>query len=98
MARTTTQPAQTISEDIRGVEEFPPSANTPGIVRVMVGRLDAAGAWITPQQYESYVIEGADYDELVGPAPTWAPDKPAGTYRNDDLWHYIDLQRQAAAA
>lgn len=97
MPRTSTRPAETVSEEIRGVEEFPAHGVTPGIVRVLVGRVDESGSFIVPQQFQTYLIEGAQYDELCGPATDWAPDKPAGTYRNEDLWHFIDLQRAGAA-
>lgn len=95
MARTAAIPAQTVSEEVRSLQEYPKFGVTPGIVRAMVGRVDDKGDFIVPQQFETYEITGDDYDELVGPAPAWAPDKPAGTYRNDDLWHFIDLQRGA---
>jgi hypothetical protein len=91
MAREITIPAQTICEDIRSLEEFP----SERLVRVLVGRLDSVGNWAIPQQFLCFSVEGDQYDELCGPAPEWAPDKPVGTYRNDDLWHFIDLQRNA---
>jgi hypothetical protein len=39
------------------------------------------------------MIDGANYTELNGPPTSWAPDKPTGTYRNQDLWHFIDILR-----
>ena len=38
-------------------------------------------------------IVGADFDELVSANPEWAPSKPPGTYRNEDLWMFIDRIR-----
>lgn len=35
------------------------------------------------------------YQELMSPNPVWAPNKPAGVFRKDDLWHFVDLLRQA---
>lgn len=35
------------------------------------------------------------YTELMSPNPVWAPNKPAGVFRKDDLWHFVDLLRQA---
>lgn len=35
----------------------------------------------------------ADYDDLMSANPSWAPNKPAGTFRQDDLWRFIDLIR-----
>jgi len=95
MPRESTIPAQTVREEIRTLEEYPAHGVTPGIVRALVGRVDEAGDFIVPQQFVTYTIEGEQYDELCGPPPAWAPDKPAGTYRNEDLWHFIDLMRNA---
>jgi len=88
--RTTTIPSVTVTEDINLIEE------AAGVrVRFVVGQKDSNGNWMINQQYEQFIIEGSDYEELNGPPTTWAPDKPTGTYRNSDLWHYVDLQRQA---
>jgi hypothetical protein len=95
MFRTTTFPAKTVTEDISFLEETPPDGTQSGSVRVTVGNVDANGAFIFPQQFQVYFVTGADYAELNGPPTTWAPDKPDGTYRNEDLWHYVDLQRAA---
>ena len=89
MPREINIPAETIFEDIRTIEEVPSQT-----VSVVVGQTDSTGKFIVPQQYKTYVIEGNNYTELNGPATTWAPDKPDGTYRNEDLWHFIDLLKQ----
>ena len=34
-----------------------------------------------------------DYQELLSANPTWAPTKPAGVFRKEDLWHFVDLIR-----
>jgi hypothetical protein len=34
-----------------------------------------------------------DYDELLSEHPAWAPTKPAGVFRKEDLWHFVDLIR-----
>ena len=34
-----------------------------------------------------------DYTELMSSKPSWAPNKPAGTFRKEDLWHFVDLIR-----
>ena len=82
-----------ISEDICSLEEI------SGVqVRFLVGQKDSLGNWMLNQQYENFVVLGSDYVELNGPPTTWATDKPTGTYRNSDLWHYVDKQRQANAA
>jgi len=88
--RTTTIPTQTVTEDISSLEEVAGYQ-----VRFLVGKKDSNGNWVIGQQFETFLVVGADYEELNGPPTTWAPDKPTGTYRNSDLWHYVDLQRQA---
>jgi hypothetical protein len=92
MPRQINIPTQQVYEDLRTIEEV------PGIsVRVFVGKTNSNGEFIVPQTYESYMIDEDLYAELIGPSTNWAPDKPSGTYRNEDLWHYIDLQRNANA-
>lgn len=34
-----------------------------------------------------------DYDELLSANPSWAPTKPGGVFRKEDLWHFVDLIR-----
>jgi hypothetical protein len=92
MPREIDIPAQQVYEDLRTIEEV------PGIsVRVSVGKTDSAGEFIVPQAYELYMIDGDMYTELNGPPTSWAPDKPDGTYRNQDLWHFIDILRNTNA-
>lgn len=89
MSREITLPAVTFTEEIQSLEEFV----VDKIIKVVVGRLDSNGNWVIPQQFSGYTIKGADYDELLSANPSWNPNKPEGTYFNDDLWHFIDLQR-----
>jgi len=91
MARTSTIPQTVVSEDISLIFEHPGQA-----VRVDVGVLDANGEFVVPQTYKSYMIKDADFEELMSAGPAWALNKPAGTYRNEDLWIFIDRQRGAA--
>lgn len=81
-------PAQQVFEEIRSIEEIPPIS-----VMVMTGKTDLNGEFIIPQAFEIYMIEGEMYRELNGPPQSWATDKPDGTYRNEDLWHFIDILR-----
>lgn len=91
MPRQSTIPAQQVTEDIRSVEEI-----TGLFVRVMVGTIDSqTGDFTVPQQFVTYEIKGDDFAELMSANPEWAPSKPAGTYRNDDLWVFIDRIRGA---
>ena len=89
MAREVTIPAITFTEEIQSLEEYPAEK----IIKVVVGQIDSNGNFIVPQQFSVYVIKNDDYDELLSADPFWNPEKPAGTYFNDDLWHFIDLQR-----
>jgi len=34
-----------------------------------------------------------DYQELLSAYPVWSPQKPAGVFRKEDLWHFVDLIR-----
>jgi len=90
--RTVTIPTASITEDINSIEE------NPGIfVRFLVGKKQANGNWILNQQFETFVVMGQDYIDLNGVPLDWCPDKPTGTYRNEDLWHYVDKQRNINA-
>ena len=88
MPRQIDIPAQVVYEDFRTIEEVPNN-----LVNVLVGKTDSTGEFIVPQQYQNYIIDGDNYTELNGPPTSWAPDKPTGTYRNQDLWHFIDILR-----
>ena len=90
MNRTVTIPSTTVTEAINDIQEI------PGLcVRFLVGKVDSDGNWILGQTFETFIVNNADYIELNGPPTAWSPDKPTGTYRNDDLWHYVDEQRLA---
>jgi len=88
MPRQINIPAQVIYEKIVYVEELP---NT--WVRVSVGKTDATGELLPDQTAERYTIEGDNLTELLKPNPLWSPNKPGGTYDNEDLWHFIDILR-----
>jgi hypothetical protein len=34
-----------------------------------------------------------EYTELLSANPSWAPTKPQGVFRKEDLWHFVDLIR-----
>ena len=94
MSRQVTIPQQSYTEDIMTIYE------TPGVgVKVYVGVLAEDGQSFNNATYkpQEFLIFGEMYTELNGPPTNWAPDKPSGTYRNEDLWHYINLQRNANA-
>lgn len=86
--RTVVIPEQTVLEAIGVIDE------SPGVqVRFTVGKKEANGNWVVPQEFQIFVVAGEQYVELNGPPLDWCPDKPIGTYRNEDLWHYVDLTR-----
>jgi len=88
--RTTIIPLQTVTEDISSLDEV-----VGYQVRFLIGKKDSDGNWITGQQFETFIVAGEQYTELNGLPLSWCPDKPTGTFRNDDLWHYVDLQRNS---
>jgi hypothetical protein len=90
MSRTITIPSTTVTEAINDIQEI------PGLqVRFLVGIVDQNGNFIIGQNFQIFIVSGEQYTELNGPPLSWCPDKPTGTYRNDDLWHYVDLQRNS---
>lgn len=92
MPREINIPAQQIYEDIYSLQELPEAQS----VRVVVCVTTQEGEFIVPSQCQEYMITGEMYVELNSANPSWNPTKPAGTYFNADLWHFIDLIKQAA--
>ncbi len=98
MARELSIPQRTAVQEILGVEH-----NVGISVRVVVasgsmkmmpagiGKPDAL-KFVQDQSSPGRAIEiaGADYLALMAGNPDWSPDKPADTFRNDDLWHFVD--------
>lgn len=94
MSRDVVVPEQSYTEDFMAVEEFPGN-----YVRVVVGvrNPDGDGFDIDNHPPKRYTIAGDDFTELNGPATAWASDKPEGTYRNQDLWYFVDKIRNSDA-
>lgn len=88
MGRQINIPSQIANEEIAYIEEFPGNW-----VRVRVKVTNSDGVEIPMQGQTVFSIEGDNLTELLSEKPSWSPDKPAGTYANDDLWHFIDLIR-----
>jgi hypothetical protein len=88
--RTITIPSTTVTEAINDIQEIPNVS-----VRFLVGSVDENGNFVIGQNFQIFIVSGDQYTELNGPPLSWCPDKPTGTYRNDDLWHYVDLQRNS---
>lgn len=92
MPREVTIPAQNLREEIAVVEE------AIGVyVRVTVGVLKPDNTFDLSLPIKEYRITDEYLTELNGPPTEWAPDKPNGTYRNQDLWHFIDILRNENA-
>lgn len=89
MPREITIPEQSIIEEIQSLQEFPADS----LVRIFVGKVDSSGVFLVPQEFKMYEINGEMYQDLISANPSWNPEKPAGTYFNDDLWHFIDIIR-----
>lgn len=80
---------QTVSEDIRYYEH-----SIGGMVKVLVQKYATEnGITVALDSSSMYTIHGPDYEELMSPTPSWAPNKPAGVFRKEDLWHFVDLIR-----
>ena len=86
MPRQIDIPAKVVFETIVLVEESPNSW-----VRASVALTNETGDILPNQTAKQYMIEGDNLIELLKGNPSWSPNKPAGTYDNEDLWHFIDL-------
>jgi hypothetical protein len=91
MPREITIPTQVVFEEIESLQESPQNK----FIRVVVGTIDENGNFTNPQTFKFYEIKNEMYDELNSANPSWNPSKPAGTYFNDDLWHFIDLLKES---
>ena len=88
MPRQVEIPAQSFYETIVYIEELPNAW-----VRASVGKTDANGELLPNQTAERYTIENENLIELLSANPSWSPNKPGGTYDNEDLWHFVDILR-----
>jgi hypothetical protein len=91
MPREIIIPTETVYQEIQSLEESPSSK----LIRVVVGNVNADGKFTVPQYFKIYEIRAEMYDELNSANPSWNSTKPAGTYFNDDLWHFIDLLKES---
>lgn len=106
--RTQTIPEQTVAEDIVSFEHYIGSwvkvlvakgaiengsfIPFPNQTYEVVNILDVPG--ITQSMTDVIVREPQlDYQDLMSANPTWAPQKPEGVFRKEDLWHFVDLIR-----
>ena len=87
--------AQELEEDIRLVAHEQGRGVAVHVAVVTRREPDGTPVWSEEHPEETYWIGGDDYAELMAAAPAWAPNKPAGTWRREDLWRFIDKIRGA---
>ena len=89
--QTITLPARTITVQIAS---FNHQKGQSVLVILSKGSVGEAGNFI-PAPMTGFdpamtqVIDGDNYTDLMSDRPSWAPNKPAGTFREDDLWQFI---------
>lgn len=44
----------------------------------------------TDGKVSTRTFSGAEYDELLAESPEWAPDKPGGVFRPQDIFAFMD--------
>lgn len=102
--REITIPSRTVFEDIKSFEH-----QIGIFVDVLVGICDETGHFEPqvfdriliqdiPERRNRITNELltpaiTDYTDLLSANPDWAPNKPAGTFRKEDLWVFIDRIR-----
>jgi hypothetical protein len=80
-SRNVTVPQSAAVETINDFTEYPGRSVTVRVFR-------------DGDPHSSYLIDGAEYQQLLGDGAGWAaPGKPLGTFRNEDLWYFIDHKR-----
>jgi hypothetical protein len=106
--RTQTIPEQTVTEDIISFEHninsfvrllvgkgqvvdgvfqpFPSQTYEPYVICDTPGQTNSMTG-------EVIKADQLDYTELMSANPSWAPNKPVGVFRQEDLWHFVDLIR-----
>lgn len=94
MPRDVVIPQQAYTEEFMAIIEHPGQ-----VVRATVGVLRADGKSFDVERYRprEFEIAGEDFELLTGPETPLLPGKPAGTYRNEDLWYFVDKLRNSDA-
>lgn len=93
MGRNVTLPAVSGIEEVVSITEYPGR-----LVRFTVAVVNSDGVIVDTNRAEHYELAGGDFVELLSYNPVWAPGKPAGTYRNEDLWVFVDRKRGVSNA
>jgi hypothetical protein len=104
--RTQTIPQQTVVEDIVNIDHN--LGNFVRLMIGKGVEIDGKFQLLPSQTLETIVIANipngtinedgtktdiVDYQELLSANPSWSPQKPAGVFRKEDLWHFVDLIR-----
>ena len=98
MSREMFIPAKTMTEEITAIQHI---LGQSVMVSTQLGEMVTENG--TPffkgvTATGNFFVQDADYAELMSASPSWAPTKPAGVFRMDDLWHYVDKYRVAQVA
>ena len=108
MPRESTIPVRVVQEEIASVEHQI-GLFVRALVGVGAENEAGQFVFAVPQQFDVIEItdrpavkgqlgvivepEITDYADLMSDRPAWAPNKPGGTFRNEDLWPLIDRVR-----
>ena len=99
MARESQVPQVVIGAE----EEIHAYTVAPDGVTLAVGRgntVDAEFVFDEDQDYETISLTGPEFTALMsadGGEENLLPGKPAGTFRKDDLWVFVDKERSKPA-
>lgn len=93
MKRQRVIPEQVVEEEVNAYTVTPDSIH----IAVGVGaRNGESFVFNEGQEYETITVAGQDFKDLLdqdGGIDKPLPGKPSGTFRKDDLWHFIDKER-----
>jgi len=73
------------------ISKFTHQKGSMVFIEYLTGTVDANGVF-TNDNFPplNYTIMGAQYAALMSANPSWATTKPAGTFREQDLWYFIN--------
>lgn len=89
MSREIVIPSKTLQEEITQIIHYPGEKIE---ITVQAGRY-INNKFKAEMFVQTLCVSDTDYAELLSANPSWSPNKPAGVFRIDDLWHYIDKYR-----
>jgi len=89
-SRTVTIP-ESVTEE--AISSFHVDVGERVMAMIGTGTSTATGFVFNDQQLSTVEISGDNHTALMTGFPAWSPNKPAGTFRVDDLWLVIDAVR-----